>query len=438
MPNGIFADTVEQAWNNRSSFDAAREKEMQANMPAPPPVAEQVVTPAVPAATPQPAAQPENSNLLFPETSATQVVNQGAGKKMTAQEYKTGVIDYLMTKKGYSYEDAERLMAPNISAYAQREALENQKKADALASQLDLLPIDSPAYRAGAFQLAKLDPARGQLYLKDGVSRKDLWHRQNQLSDREEARQWQMAMRGGLVGGGGRGRSGGGGGRRGGSDTYDPITGLSGKETKAALGRIKAARGIYKPIIEGLEKRAADGDRSVLDQLRWYKEQEKALALNEARLQGIPMYEGVTAAGGANPAAAQGESPLISGLKNVYGDYGVNYEGNLPEDVMQYVSQNTRLNPQQIQSVGKAYYNQTAKENQADAEQFEGVSNNTALQLHAQAQAEAKRLGFGVSDITGEITGATEEFKRKYPNEKYAPGGAQYFTDLLEGYGDLE
>ena len=52
-----------------------------------------------------------------------------------------------MTTKGYSYEDAARLMAPDIAAYERQEAENNEKKSYEIAAQLENTPIDSTDYR---------------------------------------------------------------------------------------------------------------------------------------------------------------------------------------------------------------------------------------------------------------------------------------------------
>ena len=179
MPMGFFEDTINQAWNNKSEFQAEREREATANMPPP------SVTP-VPVQPPDAVVVPQQE-----PTRITQLVNQGA--PLTAQQYKTGVIDYLMTNKGYSYEDAARLMAPSIAAYEQQESANNERLSYELAAKMENNPIDSTDYRMNALKLLKLNPALGKFYLKEGIGRRDLWNRQNVLADRAAARQQKLS-----------------------------------------------------------------------------------------------------------------------------------------------------------------------------------------------------------------------------------------------------
>ncbi len=179
MPMGFFEDTINQAWNNKSEFQAEREREATANMPPP------AVTPVT--------VQPPVSVVALQQEPAriTQLVDQGA--PLTAKQYKTGVIDYLMTNKGYSYEDAAQLMAPSIAAYEQQEAANNERLSYELAAKMENTPLDSTDYRMNALKLLKLNPALGKFYLKEGIGRRDLWNRQNVLADRAAARQQKLS-----------------------------------------------------------------------------------------------------------------------------------------------------------------------------------------------------------------------------------------------------
>lgn len=179
MPMGFFEDTINQAWNNKSEFQAEREREAAANMPPP------TVTP-VPVQPPVAVVAPQQEPARI-----TQLMDQGA--PLTAQQYKTGVIDYLMTTKGYTYEDAARLMAPSIAAYEQKEAANNERLSYELAAKMESTPIDSPDYRMNALKLLKLNPALGKFYLKEGIGRRDLWNRQNVLADRAAAHQQKLS-----------------------------------------------------------------------------------------------------------------------------------------------------------------------------------------------------------------------------------------------------
>lgn len=171
MPYNIFANNViDQTWNNKSEFQLAREKEAAENTPAP----SMPVQPAMPVQQQDP-------------PGITRLIDQGAQQSpLTAQQYKTGVIDYLMTTKGYSYEDAVRLMAPDIAAYERQEAENNEKKSYEIAAQLENTPIDSTDYRMNALRLLKLNPTLGKYYLKEGVGRRDIWNRATQRQQRQE------------------------------------------------------------------------------------------------------------------------------------------------------------------------------------------------------------------------------------------------------------
>ena len=186
MPNGLFGDiSAMQAWN-QSEFDKTRDNETQqaAQTQAPP----TRITELIPDGF---TADVERQAGSMTELLPTQIQQSAipAQKTMTAQEYKTGVTDYLMNTKGYSYDEALRLMAPNISAYEQQEAADNERKAEAIAAQLDLMPIDSPNYRANALKMLKLNPTMAKLYLQDSIGRRDIYNRKNQIADRLVARQ---------------------------------------------------------------------------------------------------------------------------------------------------------------------------------------------------------------------------------------------------------
>ena len=175
--------TVEQAWN-KSTFDDTREKEAAENM-----AKQQVAT----------AQQlgllnnlPQGNAPVASPATATQVLAQGGAnvaRSLTPQEYEVGVLNYLMNKKGYSYEDAAKLMAPEIALYQKQDAANKKQQAETLAAQLNNVPVDSDLYRAGAYRLAQLDPDIGKLYLTDAVSKKEKWLRNNAIADRNLARQ---------------------------------------------------------------------------------------------------------------------------------------------------------------------------------------------------------------------------------------------------------
>lgn len=124
-------------------------------------------------------------------TSATQMAAQGntvARRKPTAAEYEAGVISYLVNNRGYSYEDAQQLMAPRIQAYKLQEAAENRNMADNLIAEMQNMKIDSPEYRQAAFQLYRLDPQMGTFMLKEGIGPREQYLRGEKLSDQERAR----------------------------------------------------------------------------------------------------------------------------------------------------------------------------------------------------------------------------------------------------------
>ena len=123
-------------------------------------------------------------------TAATQMASQGntvARRKPTAAEYEAGVINYLVNNRGYSYEDAQQLMAPRIQAYKVQEAAENRNMAYNLIAEMQNMKIDSPEYRQAAFQLYRLDPQMGTFMLKEGISPREQYlqdrSRQNKRED---------------------------------------------------------------------------------------------------------------------------------------------------------------------------------------------------------------------------------------------------------------
>jgi len=123
-------------------------------------------------------------------TAATQVVAQGnnaATRKPTAAEYEAGVINYLVNNRGYSYEDAQQLMAPRIHAYRVQEEAENKAAADNLINELSAMKIDDPAYRQKALQLLQLNPQMGGYMLKEGLSpREQYLYDRNRRDKRED------------------------------------------------------------------------------------------------------------------------------------------------------------------------------------------------------------------------------------------------------------
>lgn len=125
-------------------------------------------------------------------TAATQMAAQGntvARRKPTAAEYEAGVINYLVNNRGYSYEDAQQLMAPRIQAYKVQEAAENRNMADNLIAEMQNMKIDSPEYRQAAFQLYRLDPKMGEFMMKEGISPREQYLRGQKLEDLQTARQ---------------------------------------------------------------------------------------------------------------------------------------------------------------------------------------------------------------------------------------------------------
>ena len=127
--------------------------------------------------------------------AATQMAAQGntvARRKPTAAEYEAGVINYLVNNRGYSYEDAQQLMAPRIQAYKVQEAAENRNMADNLIAEMQNMKIDSPEYRQAAFQLYRLDPQMGTFMLKEGISPREQYARNQKLSDQQTAMQQKM------------------------------------------------------------------------------------------------------------------------------------------------------------------------------------------------------------------------------------------------------
>ena len=127
--------------------------------------------------------------------AATQMAAQGntvARRKPTAAEYEAGVINYLVNNRGYSYEDAQQLMAPRIQAYKVQEAAENRNMADNLIASMQNMKIDSPEYRQAAFQLYRLDPQMGTFMLKEGIGPREQYLRGQKLEDQQTAMQQKM------------------------------------------------------------------------------------------------------------------------------------------------------------------------------------------------------------------------------------------------------
>ncbi len=188
MPYDVFGNnSVMDEWN-KSAFNQARDNEAQAAMAERQkqllasiprnPVPQQEQPPAV--VSQQPTAP----------TSISQLAVQGAmPRKPTAQEYEARVINYLMNK-GYDFDEAQQLMSPRIQMYKMQEEVDNRNKADALAAQLDQLPIDSNEYRAGALQLYRLDPQIGGLYMKDGIGRREMYMYGRNRQDKWEDMQY--------------------------------------------------------------------------------------------------------------------------------------------------------------------------------------------------------------------------------------------------------
>lgn len=186
-------NSVMDAWN-KSAFNQARENEAQAAMAE---QQKQLLASIPQNVVPQ---QEQASAVVTQQPTAptriTQLAEQGAvPQKPTAQEYEMRAINYLMNK-GYDYDEASQLMAPKIQMYRMQEAVDNRNKADALAAQLDQLPIDSDAYRTGALQLYRLDPQIGGLYMKDGIGRREMYmqnlNRQNKREDMQYNADFQL------------------------------------------------------------------------------------------------------------------------------------------------------------------------------------------------------------------------------------------------------
>lgn len=122
-------------------------------------------------------------------TAVTQMVAQGnnaAIRKPTAAEYEAGVISYLVNNRGYSYEDAQQLMAPRIHAYRVQEEAENKAAADNLINELSTMKIDDPAYRQKALQLLQLNPQMGGYMLKEGLSPREQYVYDRNRRDKRE------------------------------------------------------------------------------------------------------------------------------------------------------------------------------------------------------------------------------------------------------------
>ena len=190
MPYDIFGNnSVMDEWN-KSAFNQARDNEAQAAM------AEQqkqllasIPQTVVPQQEQPPTVVAQQPTAPAP-TSISQLAEQGAvPRKPTAQEYEMRVINYLMNK-GYDFDEAQQLMSPRIQMYRMQEAVDNRNKADALAAQLDQLPIDSNEYRAGALQLYRLDPQIGGLYLKDGIGRREMYMQDRNRANKREDMQY--------------------------------------------------------------------------------------------------------------------------------------------------------------------------------------------------------------------------------------------------------
>ena len=188
MPYGVFGNnSVMDEWN-KSAFNQARDNEAQAAMAE---QQKQLLANIPQTVAPQ---QEQIPTVVAQQPTAptgiSQLAEQGAmPRKPTAQEYEMRVINYLMNK-GYDYDEAQQLMSPRIQMYKMQEANENRQKADALAAQLDQLPIDSNEYRAGALQLYRLDPQIGGLYLKDGIGRREQYVYGRNRQDKREDMQY--------------------------------------------------------------------------------------------------------------------------------------------------------------------------------------------------------------------------------------------------------
>ena len=119
-------------------------------------------------------------------TAATQMAAQGgnvATRRPSTEEFAAWTINHLVNNKGYSYEDAQRLMEPRIAAYAAREKAENRAMADNLISEMQNMKIDSPKYRQAAFQLYRLDPKMGEFMLKEGIGPREQYLRGQKRED---------------------------------------------------------------------------------------------------------------------------------------------------------------------------------------------------------------------------------------------------------------
>jgi hypothetical protein len=189
MPyNIINPGSVEDAWNNpQSVFNQAQDNDRQTQAVqqgllnqtmqnygnAVQNAVEEPIQPAVPTAATQMAAQGNNM----------------AARRPTAAEYEAGVINYLVNNRGYSYEDAQQLMAPRIQAYKMQEAAENRNMADNLIANMQNMDIASPKYRQAAFQLYRLDPQMGTFMLKEGIGPREQYLRGQKLDDQQTAMQ---------------------------------------------------------------------------------------------------------------------------------------------------------------------------------------------------------------------------------------------------------
>ena len=120
----------------------------------------------------------------------TQIVQQAAAQPFSAQRRMDDAINYLMTKKGYNYDDAAALMTPYMNSWKQREEDETKALANDLMSQLNSGQLSDGDYKQRLVQLAQLgDYGRtaANVYGSDMVSGREKWLAQ-QRADSENRR----------------------------------------------------------------------------------------------------------------------------------------------------------------------------------------------------------------------------------------------------------
>lgn len=354
---------------------------------------------------------------------ASQAAVQGNNTLFRAQDVSNIAIRNLM-KKGYSQDEAEQMLAPYISEWQDREANERRQRADELIAGMNNIPYGTQEYYNAAMQIYQTDPQRGELLLRGAVTPKEMWARQNRLDDLADQRAYQEQMRAMYGGGRGAGRprgsggggSGGGGGRgrRAASDSNLKAMLSRQKYIEAEMGKIEKLGDAASPQDRERHRKLYDAHRLINSQLDSY-------------YLGTP-YEG--GEGVLGSATGMTKEQMANGIQNVIWDDGLKAGGPSDDAIDYLMSKLPGATPEKIKAASNALYNSAGAAEDADAAL---LGNDVPLQarqnMYGEGMNEASRLGYKV-DLDGTIYGASEEFKNKYPNLKYAPG-ADYYKGLL-------